>query len=225
MILLKRDLNVLYDGVLEGRRTFANVRKYIMMGTSSNFGNMFSMAAASVFLPFLPMLPTQILLNNVLYDLSEVAIPLDHVDAEEIRGPQAWDMTFIRNFMWIIGPVSSLFDFLTFYVLLAVLKANEVLFQTGWFVESLATQVLVIFVIRTRRNPLSSRPHAALAATSLAVVLVALILPFTALGHYFGFQAPPAEFLVILAALVVAYLGIVEAAKRVFYRHLVTKPK
>jgi Mg2+-importing ATPase len=225
LILLKRDLQVLHDGVLEGRRTFANIRKYIMMGTSSNFGNMFSMAAASVFLPFLPMLPTQILLNNVLYDLSEVAIPLDHVDAEEIRGPQAWDMTFIRNFMWIIGPVSSLFDFLTFYVLLAVLKANEVLFQTGWFVESLVTQVLVIFVIRTRRNPLSSRPHAALAATSLAVVLTALILPFTALGRYFGFQQPPVEFFVILAALVVAYLGIVEAAKRIFYRHLTTKPK
>ena len=162
LILLKRDLQVVHDGVLEGRRTFANIRKYIMMGTSSNFGNMFSMAAASVFLPFLPMLPTQILLNNVLYDLSEVAIPLDHVDADEIRGPQAWDMTFIRNFMWIIGPVSSLFDFLTFYVLLAVLNANEALFQTGWFVESLATQVLVIFVIRTRHNPLSSRPHAAL---------------------------------------------------------------
>ena len=225
LILLKRDLQVLHDGVLEGRRTFANIRKYIMMGTSSNFGNMFSMAAASVFLPFLPMLPTQILLNNVLYDLSEVAIPLDHVDAEEIRGPQAWDMTFIRNFMWIIGPVSSLFDFLTFYVLLAVLNANEALFQTGWFVESLATQVLVIFVIRTRHNPLSSRPHAALTATSLAVVVAALILPFTGLAHYFGFQPLPAEFLVILAALVVAYLGIVEAAKRMFYRHLGARPK
>ncbi len=225
LIMLKRDLQVLHDGVLEGRRTFANIRKYIMMGTSSNFGNMFSMAASSVFLPFLPMLPTQILLNNVLYDLSEVAIPLDHVDAEEIRRPQAWDMAFIRNFMWIIGPVSSLFDFLTFFVLLAVLKANEMLFQTGWFIESLATQVLVIFVIRTRRNPLSSRPHAALAATSLTVVIVALALPFTGLGHYFGFQAPPAEFLVILVALVVVYLGIVEAAKRIFYRHLATKPK
>jgi Mg2+-importing ATPase len=111
---------VLHRGILEGRRASGNMMKYLLMGTSSNFGNMFSMAAASVFLPFLPMLPTQILLNNVLYDLSEVAIPLDHVDTEEIRGPQAWDMTFIRNFMWIIGPVSSLFDFLTFYVLLAV---------------------------------------------------------------------------------------------------------
>ncbi len=222
LILLKRDLQVLHDGVLEGRRTFANIRKYIMMGTSSNFGNMFSMAAASVFLPFLPMLPTQILLNNVLYDLSETAIPLDHVDAEEVRGPQSWDMRFIRNFMWAIGPVSSLFDFITFYVLLAVLNANERMFQTGWFVESLATQVLVIFVIRTRSNPLSSRPHPALAATSLAVVLAALILPFTGLGRYFGFQPPPAEFLAILGALVVAYLLIVEVAKQIFYRHQAT---
>ncbi len=225
LILLKRDLQVLHAGVLEGRRTFANIRKYIMMGTSSNFGNMFSMAAASVFLPFLPMLPTQILLNNVLYDLSEAAIPLDHVDPEEIKGPQAWDMSFIRNFMWTIGPVSSLFDFITFYVLLAVLNANEVMFQTGWFVESLATQVLVIFVIRTRRNPLSSRPHPALAATSLTIVLAALILPFTGLGHYFGFQPPPAKFLAILAALVVAYLCIAEMAKQMFYRRLATKAK
>jgi len=186
---------------------------------------MFSMAAASVFLPFLPMLPTQILLNNVLYDLSELAIPLDYVDAEEIRVPQGWDMTFIRNFMWVMGPVSSLFDFLTFYVLLAVLNANDVLFQTGWFVESLATQVLVIFIIRTRRNPLASRPHAALVATSLAVLLAALILPFTALGHYFGLRPLPAEFFAILAALVVAYLCIVEVAKRAFYAHLAVEPK
>jgi Mg2+-importing ATPase len=211
---------VLYEGVVEGRRTFANIRKYIMMGTSSNFGNMFSMAGASLFLPFLPMLPTQILLNNVLYDLSEVAIPLDNVDAEEIHGPQAWDMNFVRNFMWIIGPVSSLFDFLTFYVLLSLLHADEALFQTGWFIESLATQVLVIFVIRTRRNPLTSRPHPALVATSLAVVLAALILPFTAVGRYFGFIAPPAEFFAIVALLAVAYLGIVEVTKRVFYARL-----
>jgi Mg2+-importing ATPase len=220
LIMLKRDLHVLYDGVIEGRRTFANIRKYIMMGTSSNFGNMFSMAGASLFLPFLPMLPTQILLNNVLYDLSEVAIPLDHVDAEEIRGPQAWDMNFVRNFMWIIGPVSSLFDFLTFYVLIALLHADEALFQTGWFVESLATQVLVIFVIRTRGNPLTSRPHPALAATSLVIVLAAVVLPFTALGRYFGFTAPPGQFFAIVAALAVAYLGIVELTKRVFYARL-----
>ena len=225
LILRRRDLNVLHDGVIEGRRTFANIRKYIMMGTSSNFGNMFSMAGASLFLPFLPMLPTQILLNNALYDISEIAIPLDAVDAEELRGPQQWDMRFIRNFMWAIGPVSSLFDFLTFYVLLVVLKADEALFQTGWFVESLATQVLVIFVIRTRGNPLASRPHPVLMATSITVVVAAVALPFTGLGHYFGFRPPPVEFFGILAVLVVAYLAIVEVSKRLFYRYLVTRKR
>ena len=136
MILLRRDLHVLHAGVQEGRRTFGNIMKYIMMGTSSNFGNMFSMAGASLFLPFLPMLPTQILLNNILYDISEVPIPLDKVDAEEIAAPRVLDLSFIRNFMLFIGPVSSLFDFLTFYVLLVILQSEEKLFQTGWFVES-----------------------------------------------------------------------------------------
>jgi Mg2+-importing ATPase len=210
---------------VEGRRTFANIRKYIMMGTSSNFGNMFSMAGASLFLPFLPMLPTQILLNNILYDLSEVAIPFDDVDAGELQRPRAWDMRFIRNFMWVMGPISSLFDFATFYVLLVVLHADEALFQTGWFVESLATQVLVIFVIRTRGNPLASRPHRALAASSLAVVLAALVIPFTGLGRYFSMQPPPTAFYGILAALVVAYLVIAEVAKRVFYARLAPAPR
>ena len=220
MILLKRDLSVLHDGVLEGRRTFANIRKYIMMGTSSNFGNMFSMAGASLFLPFLPMLPTQILLNNVLYDLSEVAIPLDHVDRAELRKPQVWDMRFVRNFMWMVGPVSSLFDFATFYVLLAVLHANETLFQTGWFVESLATQVLVIFVIRTRGNPLRSLPHPLLTVSSIAIVLLAVGLPYIELGRRFGFEPLPAEFFVILALLIVAYLVVAEVVKRGFYVRL-----
>ncbi|MEQ1560754.1 MAG: magnesium-translocating P-type ATPase [Methyloglobulus sp.] len=218
MILLDQDLNVLLDGVLEGRRTFGNIMKYIMMGTSSNFGNMFSMAGAALFLPFLPMLPTQILLNNILYDLSEVPIPLDEVDQEELRKPRVLDMNFIRNFMLVIGPISSIFDFLTFYVMLVVLKANETLFQTGWFVESLCTQVLVIFVIRTRGNPFKSRAHPILVATSLTVVAIAAALPFTPIGTYFGFVPPPAQFYAILAAMVVVYLAIVEVAKRVFYR-------
>jgi Mg2+-importing ATPase len=220
LILLKRDLHVLHDGVIEGRRTFANIRKYIMMGTSSNFGNMFSMAGASLFLPFLPMLPTQILLNNVLYDLSEVAIPLDAVDDDELQRPRAWDMSFIRNFMWVMGPISSLFDFATFFVLLAVLHADESLFQTGWFVESLATQVLVIFVIRTRGNPLASRPHAALVASSLAVVVAGLAIPWTSLGRYFGMQPPPPLFYGSLAALVLGYLLLAEVTKRFFYARL-----
>ncbi len=218
MILLDQDLNVLLDGVLEGRRTFGNIMKYIMMGTSSNFGNMFSMAGAALFLPFLPMLPTQILLNNILYDLSEVPIPLDEVDQEELRKPRVLDMNFIRNFMLVIGPISSAFDFLTFYVMLNVLSANEALFQTGWFVESLCTQVLVIFIIRTRGNPLKSRAHPILVVTSLTVVAIAAALPFTPVGTYFGFVPPPAQFYAILAMMVVVYLAIVEVAKRVFYR-------
>jgi len=179
---------------------------------------MFSMAGASLFLPFLPMLPTQILLNNILYDISEIPIPLDKVDAEELSSPRVLDMNFIRNFMLVIGPISSLFDFLTFYVLLAVLKADEMLFQTGWFVESLTTQVLVIFVIRTRGNPFKSRAHPVLIATSLAVVALAAVIPFTPAGAYFGFVPPPAGFYAILALMVVAYLLIVELAKRYFYR-------
>jgi Mg2+-importing ATPase len=218
MILLEHDLHVLHDGVLEGRRTFGNIMKYIMMGTSSNFGNMFSMAGAALFLPFLPMLPTQILLNNMLYDVSEVPIPLDKVDPEEIRRPRVWDMNFIRNFMLVIGPISSIFDFLTFYVMLEVLRAHEALFQTGWFIESLATQVLVIFIIRTRGNPLKSRPNLLLVTTSLAVVTLAAVLPFTSSGAYFGFVPPPAQFYFILAGMVVSYLVIVEAVKTRFYR-------
>ncbi len=218
MILLKQDLNVLHAGVLEGRRTFGNIMKYIMMGTSSNFGNMFSMAGAALFLPFLPMLPTQILLNNILYDISEVPIPLDEVDAVEVARPRVLDLTFIRNFMLVIGSISSVFDFLTFYLLLSVLEAHERLFQTGWFVESLCTQVLVIFIIRTRGNPLTSRANPVLTVTSLAVVAVALMLPFTPVGAHFGFVPLPAKFFFILGAMVVAYLLMVEVAKRGFYR-------
>jgi P-type Mg2+ transporter len=218
MILLDHDLQVLHDGVLEGRRTFGNIMKYIMMGTSSNFGNMFSMAGAALFLPFLPMLPTQILLNNILYDISEVPIPLDQVDPEELRKPRVMDMTFIRNFMLVIGPISSVFDFLTFYVMLVVLQADEKLFQTGWFVESLCTQVLVIFIIRTRGNPFKSRPHPVLALTSLVIATLGAVLPFTPLGTYFGFVAPPLKFYLILAVMVAVYLLIVELAKNGYYR-------
>ena len=223
MILLEQDLHVLHAGVLEGRRTFGNIMKYIMMGTSSNFGNMFSMAGASLFLPFLPMLPTQILLNNILYDISEVPIPLDEVDAPDIRRPRILDLDFIRNFMLVIGPISSLFDFLTFYILMVVLQADEKLFQTGWFVESLCTQVLVIFIIRTRGSPLKSLPHPALIATSLAIVAVAIALPFTAVGTYFGFVPPPARFYFILGGMVLVYLFIVELAKLAFYRWAVKR--
>ncbi len=219
MVLMKQDLNVLHDAALEGRRTFGNVMKYLMMGTSSNFGNMFSMAAAALFLPFLPMKPVQILLNNILYDLSEAAVPFDAVDAAELRRPHSLDIRFVRDFMWAIGPVSSLFDFLTFWVLLRLFDAHEAMFQTGWFIESLCTQVLVIFVIRTRSNPLKSRPHPWLLLAALGVLLVAIALPYTALGAWFGFTALPVSFFVVLALLVPGYLLTVEFIKRRFYRH------
>ena len=217
IILLQQDLNVLHAGVLEGRRTFGNIMKYIMMGTSSNFGNMFSMAGAALFLPFLPMLPTQILLNNILYDISEIPIPLDEVGDTETAKPRVLDLDFIRNFMLVIGSISSMFDFLTFYVLLEFFKANEQLFQTGWFIESLCSQVLVIFIIRTRGNPFKSRPHMLLTFTSLAVVATAIALPLTPFGVHLGFVEPPSYFYGILAGMVVTYLGVVEVVKRVFY--------
>ena len=218
MILLERDLGVLHAGVIEGRRTFGNIMKYIMMGTSSNFGNMFSMAGASLFLPFLPMLPVQILLNNLLYDISELPIPLDRVDDDYLSHPRHWDMKFIRNFMLIIGPVSSVFDFLTFYIMLTVFHAGEALFHTGWFIESMATQVLVIFIIRTRKNPFKSRPNPWLIACSLTVVAVAVLLPFTPAGVYLGFVAPPAFFFLILIVMLLAYLLAVEGMKQWFFR-------
>ena len=219
MILLREDLNVLHAGVMEGRRTFVNILKYIMMGTSSNFGNMFSMAGATLFLPFLPMLPSQILLNNLLYDVSELPIPMDNVDHAYLTHPRHWDTAFIRNYMWVVGPVSSVFDFLMFFILLKLFGAGEQLFHTGWFIESIATQVLVIFVIRTRGNPFKSRPSIALTITSLAVVIVAAVLPFTPLAAELGFVAPPLLFYVILPAMVLCYLAAVELVKRWFYRH------
>ena len=222
IVLLEPDLAVLADGVREGRRTFVNTQKYVFMATSANFGNMFSMAAATLFLPFLPMLPMQILLNNLLYDVSELPLPLDNVDEEDLARPRRWDMAFIRNFMLTIGPISSLFDFLTFYLLMAVLNANEMLFHTGWFVESIATQVLVIFVIRTRRNPLRSRPHPWLTLTSLGVVAAAMLLPFTPVAVWLGFTPLPPLFFGLLAGLILSYLLLVEAGKRWFYKRMMS---
>lgn len=219
MILLKHDLSALQSGVIEGRRTFGNVMKYIMMGTSSNFGNMFSMAGGALFLPFLPMLPMQILLNNMLYDMSEIPIPMDNVDEEYLQRPRQWDMNFVRKFMLTIGPISSIFDFLTFFVMLKVFQAGESLFHTGWFIESIATQVLVIFIIRTHKNPLKSHPNPWLTICSLLVVAFAILLPFTPLGGVLGFVAPPPLFFLVLAGMVIVYLLIVEWAKQWFYRH------
>ncbi|QOJ22391.1 MAG: magnesium-translocating P-type ATPase [Gammaproteobacteria bacterium] len=220
MIMLEHDLKVLHAGVIEGRRTFGNVMKYIMMATSSNFGNMFSMAASTLFLPFLPLLPLQILLNNLLYDLSEITLPMDNVDREDLAQPSQWNMNFIRNFMMTIGPISSIFDFVTFYLLIAVFSADETLFRTGWFVESIATQVLVIFIIRTRRNPFRSHPHRWLTVTSLSIVAIAMTLPMSPLAEYLGFTPLPALFFGLLAVLIGAYLLTVEYCKQWFYRRL-----
>ncbi|MCG7757803.1 MAG: magnesium-translocating P-type ATPase [Nitrosomonas sp.] len=220
MIMLEHDLKVLHAGVMEGRRTFGNVMKYIMMATSSNFGNMFSMAASTLFLPFLPLLPLQILLNNLLYDLSEITLPMDNVDEEDLAQPSQWDMNFIRNFMMTIGPISSIFDFVTFYLLIAVFEADETLFRTGWFVESIATQVLVIFIIRTRRNPLHSHPNRWLTVTSLSIVAIAMLLPISPMAHYLGFTALPLMFFGLLAVLIITYLLTVEYCKQWFYKRL-----
>jgi Mg2+-importing ATPase len=225
ILLLEKSLDVLADGVAQGRRIFANTIKYVLMGTSSNFGNMFSAAAASGVLPFLPMLPSQILLNNVLYDAGQLTIPTDLVDEEQLRKPSHWDIAFIRRFMLFFGPLSSLFDFMTFGIMLGPLHAGPDLFRSGWFAESLATQTLVIFAIRTRRIPfLRSTPSAALAAASLAVVAVAAVLPLTPLAHVLGFAHPPWTFYAALAAMVVAYLALVELGKRVFFRDEPARP-
>ncbi len=181
------------------------------------------MAAGSLFLPFIPMLPSQILLNNMLYDFSEVPIPLDNVDEEYLAHPQKWDINFIRKFMVVVGPVSSIFDFLTFFVMLKIFHAGEALFHTGWFVESLATQVLVIFVIRTHKKPFRSHPNPWLTRCSLMVVALAIFLPFTSLAGYLGFEPLPPLFFLVLAGMVMMYLIIVEQVKQIFFRHYAVK--
>ncbi len=191
--------------------------KYLLMGTSSNFGNMFSMAGASLFLPFLPMLPTQILLNNFMYDVSQLTIPTDNVDDEFLQKPKRWDIGLIRNFMVFIGPISSIFDFLTFYVMLHFFHAGQVLFHTGWFVESLATQTLVIFVIRTAKNPFKSRPSRPLTVTTLIIVAVGSLLPFTPVAGPLGFSPLPVAYFTFLAATVIVYLMLVELGKRILF--------
>lgn len=219
VILLEKDLGVLAEGVVIGRRVFANTIKYVLMGTSSNFGNMFSAAGASAFLPFLPMLPSQILLNNLMYDSSQLAIPTDHVDDDQLKRPSHWDIRMIRRFMLFFGPISSAFDFLTFGILMWVLHASETEFHGGWFVESLATQTLVIFVIRTRRVPfLRSHASKPLTFAVLAVVLIGALLPLSPLAGILGFTPLPWGFYAILGLMVAAYLVIVDVAKGWFFR-------
>ncbi len=225
VLLLEKSLRAIADGVVEGRRIFANTTKYVLMGTSSNFGNMFSAAGASLFLSFLPMLPSQILLNNMLYDCSELTIPTDNVDEELLARPEHWDIGFIRRFMVFFGPISSTYDVLTFAVMIWIFHAHAPLFRSGWFVESLATQSLVVFVIRTRRVPFfHSRPSRPLLATTIAVVLVGLALPYSPFAHALGFRTLPWLFLGILALMTGTYLALAEVGKAYFYRHPASRP-
>jgi Mg2+-importing ATPase len=218
IILLEKALGVLHEGVVEGRRSFGNVMKYVLMATSSNFGNMLSMAVASLVLPFLPMLPLQILLNNFLYDLAQVAIPSDRVDRTWERAPRRWDVAFIRRYMLTIGPISSVFDLVTFAVMLGVFHTGEALFHTGWFVESLATQTLVIFVIRTAAPAWALPPSPGLALGVAAALAVGVLLPVTPLAPWLGFVPLPPLLLAFLLGMTVAYLLAVELAKRHVYR-------
>lgn len=218
VVLLEKDLGVLATGVATGRRIFANTIKYVFMGTSSNFGNTFSAAAASAFLPFLPMLASQILLCNLLYDASQLAIPTDRVDEEQCDAPSHWNVAFIRRFMLTFGPINSMFDFLTFGFMLGILHAGEVTFHTGWFLENLLTQTFIVFAIRTRRVPfMRSRPGALLTATLLSVDVIGFVLTVTPLGRNLGFVPLPWQFYVALAVFIVLYLLLVEVTKKAFY--------
>jgi Mg2+-importing ATPase len=219
IILLKKSLMVLEDGVIEGRKTFGNILKYIKMGASSNFGNMFSMTGASIFLPFLPMLPIQILLNNFLYDVSQIAIPSDEVDKDYLLKSRPWNIEYIKKFIILIGPISSIFDFVTFGVLLWVFHAPQGMFSTGWFLESLCTQTLVIHIIRTGKIPfIESKPSQFLMFTSIYIVTIGLVLPFTTLGKYFKFVVPPPLFFLILVVIIAAYLFLVQLVKSWFIK-------
>lgn len=214
MILLAPDLGVLADGVIEGRRTYANIMKYIRMGTSSNFGNMLTMALASLVLPFLPLTAVQVLLNNLLYDISQIGIPFDNADADDLARPRGWDMAGLVRFTAIMGPLSSLFDIATFALLLNVFHVDVATFRSAWFIESMATQILVVFVIRTVRPAWTGRANPALAITAAGGLLAALALPFLPFAHVLGFAPPSGMVVGAVALLVVIYLAFAEAMKR-----------
>jgi Mg2+-importing ATPase len=217
IVLLEKDLSVLAEGIREGRRTFANTLKYVFMATSANFGNMFSMAGASLFLPFLPLLPKQILLTNLLTDLPEMAIATDVVDQELLSQPARWDVRLIRNFMVVFGLLSSFFDYLTFGILLWGLRADAVEFRSGWFVESVISASMVVLVVRTRRPFFKSPPGRWLLGLSILVWAVTLALPYSPLAGMLGFRPLPPIFLFTLAGILVAYLLSAEGLKRVFW--------
>jgi Mg2+-importing ATPase len=218
LVLLKQDLDVLREGIVLGRKTFANTLKYVFMATSANFGNMFSMAGASLFLPFLPMLPKQILLINFLTDLPEMTIASDRVDDVFVERPRRMDISFIRRFMLIFGPLSSLFDFATFGVLLWLMNANEQSFQTGWFIESILSAGVVVFAVRTRLPFTRSRPSRAMLAVTAAVMLITLVLPYSPLAGLLGFTPLSIPYLLVIFGIVALYFMSAELTKRWFYR-------
>jgi Mg2+-importing ATPase len=217
IVLMRKDLDVLAQGVKEGRITFANTLKYVFMATSANFGNMFSMAGISLVLPFLPLLPSQILLTNLLTDFPELTIATDRVDPEQMSQPRRWNIHFIRNFMLVFGLLSSVFDYLTFGALLLVLHADQNQFRTGWFMESVISASMIVLVIRTQKSMFHSKPSPYLFWTTIAIVLITLFLPYTPIAGLLGFQALPVEFLLLLAAIVGLYILCAENVKRVFY--------
>jgi len=224
IILMRKGLKELMEGVIEGRKTFGNTMKYLLMGLSSNFGNMFSMIGASLFLPFFPMTASQILLNNFLYDTSQLAIPSDNVDSEYLKKPKHWDMGFIKKYMVIFGLISTVFDLLTFYFLFTIFHLSEGTFQAGWFIESLATQILVIYVIRTQKIPfIQSRPSKTLTFATLGILSIGFIITLKGIGSFFGFDSLPLNAYLIIAALVIVYLLIVEGVKQIFYKTIKNK--
>jgi Mg2+-importing ATPase len=223
IILLEKSLMVLYQGVLEGRRVFGNLMKYLKMSASSNFGNMFSMLGASALLPFLPMAPAQILLNNLLYDFSQTAVPTDAVDQEYLSQPREWDIRGLARFIFCIGPISSIFDYLTFGFLWFFLNANSIelspIFQTGWFVESLLSQTLVVYVIRTGKIPfLESKPSLPLVVTTLVICALGISLPYLSLGKYFQMASLPDQYWLGLLMLLPCYLLLTQLVKMYLVR-------
>jgi Mg2+-importing ATPase len=220
IVLLENDLEVLVAGVREGRTTFANTLKYIFMATSANFGNMFSMAGASLFMSFLPLLPKQILLMNLLTDFPEMTIASDSVDPEMVDQPRRWDIGFIRRFMLVFGVLSSVFDYATFGVLLLLLNAKATEFRTGWFLESVVSATLIVLVVRTQRRFFRSRPGRPLAIATVIVIGVTILIPFSPLDAVFGFKRLPAVFLLLVTLIILAYVASAEAVKLVFYRRM-----
>ncbi|HEX3007280.1 MAG TPA: HAD-IC family P-type ATPase, partial [Bacteroidales bacterium] len=220
IVLLEKDLSVLVQGVLEGRATFSNTLKYVFMATSANFGNMFSMAGVSLILPFLPLLPKQILLTNLLTDFPEMTIATDSVDQEMIGRPRRWNIKVIRKFMITFGFVSSLFDYLTFGLLLLILNATEIQFRTGWFVESVISASLIVLIIRSRKPAFRSRPGKYLLLTTLSIAAITSILPYTPAAGIFGFAPLPLSFILPIGLIVLLYIITAEIVKKTFYKRV-----